>query len=94
MPSSLDEERSGKGSPEEVQTPSNTEADQNEKAAYSTKHPAENKSGNNDLDEEVPAEPATEQTQHDLVAKEDYSIFTVNQKRAMILAASLCGWFR
>lgn len=46
-------------------------------------------------DQESPVEPKTEHKQPDVaVAKEEYTVFTINQKRAMIVAASLCGWFR
>lgn len=30
----------------------------------------------------------------DIVEKEDYSVFTVNQKRAIIVTASFAAWFR
>jgi len=39
-------------------------------------------------------EPATEQVDRShLVAKEDYSVFTVGQKRAIIFAGSFAAWF-
>ncbi|KAF2773603.1 MFS general substrate transporter [Teratosphaeria nubilosa] len=39
------------------------------------------------------AEPAVEHPQPDIVAKEDYSVFTKNQKRALIIAGSFAAWF-
>ena len=39
-------------------------------------------------------EPAAEQVDHShLVANEDYSVFTVGQKRAIIFAGSFAAWF-
>jgi hypothetical protein len=39
-------------------------------------------------------EPATEQVDRShLVANEDYSVFTVGQKRAIIFAGSFAAWF-
>lgn len=39
-------------------------------------------------------EPATEQVDHsNVLAKEDYSVFTVGQKRAIIFAGSFAAWF-
>ena len=45
------------------------------------------------LEEDI--EPATEPPteRQDLVASEDFSVFTVPQKRAIILAGSFIGWF-
>lgn len=57
--------------------------------------PLEENAESNELSNEKDVE-ATERTHiqaNDLVAKEDYSVFTVPQKRAIILAGSFISWF-
>ena len=42
----------------------------------------------------APAEPPSEQQQVTQIDTEDYSIFSVGQKRAMVFGASFAAWFR
>lgn len=42
-------------------------------------------------EDDAPTEPPAQQANP--VASEDYSVFTVNQKRSIILAGSFIGWF-
>ena len=50
---------------------------------------------NSDAEKDEDVEASAEQpSQHDdVLAKEDYSVFTVPQKRAIVLAGSFIGWF-
>lgn len=50
--------------------------------------------GNDAIPSSTTGEPATEQVDRShLVANEDYSVFTVGQKRAIIFAGSFAAWF-
>jgi len=50
--------------------------------------------GEDAIQPSVTGEPATEQVHRsNLVATEDYSVFTVGQKRAIIFAGSFAAWF-
>lgn len=51
------------------------------------------KSGEIPNEKDVESAVGSSPTQDDLVAKEDYSVFTVPQKRAIVLAGSFIGWF-
>lgn len=99
MPTSLEGKRSSKDSFQPLEEPPDveTQQDTDSKGEYIIEQPTAPAPAHskNDTCQEAPAEPEIEQQQRpDIVAKEEYSIFTINQKRAMILAASLCGWFR
>lgn len=62
----------------------------------STRQNAENRKyhGNDAIPLSTTGEPATEQVDRShLVANEDYSVFTVGQKRAIIFAGSFAAWF-
>ena len=88
--------------PIEMTTPSNNS--DVEKAAHSRKSLESQASISQDVQIQVDhgkdaiqpttGEPATEQVDRShLVANEDYSVFTVGQKRAIIFAGSFAAWF-
>ena len=63
-----------------------------------TSTPLDGKSQEHHGEDAIPSsttgEPATEQVDRShLVANEDYSVFTVGQKRAIIFAGSFAAWF-
>jgi hypothetical protein len=54
----------------------------------------QNAHGEDAIPSSTTGEPATEQVDRShLVANEDYSVFTVGQKRAIIFAGSFAAWF-
>jgi len=103
MPSVLQQAAKASQNSMEMATPSKV-ADTNERSPSrksldsqnnaSPNFKTENDTGEDAIPASTTGEPATERVDRShLVANEDYSVFTVGQKRAIIFAGSFAAWF-